>query len=400
MSDKTDRLEAEAERHRSNIDSTIDALKDRVSPGQMVDEALGFFKEGQVADAGRNFGRQVRDNPLALGLIGAGIAWLAFGNGARSMGSDLYDRYGPDGGNGDVDEYGRFRPVGGRHMDPGRFPSSGEYNDPYRSSADVDPRTGRAVHIPDPRTDKDGDFVHQTHVDGPAKSGSAGSSLKDKASSAGSSVKGAASSAGSAVSGAASSTGSAISGAASSAGSAARSAGSTVGDAASGAAAGIASGASSAGHAAGDAAYATGHAFAEGGRAVGRGAAYAGRSAADGYRTARSEIISAFRDEPLVFGAIAIAVGAAIGAALPPTRREDEWMGQTRDDLRDEAYERGREAVAGARDVAEKTYAAASERAEEKGLKPSAQGETVAEKVSDVARTAAQTAKDETKKKT
>ncbi|MCP1200166.1 DUF3618 domain-containing protein [Notoacmeibacter sp. MSK16QG-6] len=393
MSDKTDRLEAEAERHRSNIDSTIDALKDRMSPGQMMDEALGFFKEGQVADAGRNFGQQVRDNPLALGLIGAGVAWLAFGSGVRSTGRDLYDRYGPDHSDHDVDEYGRFRAVGGRHLDPDRFPDSGEYHDPYRSPSDADPRTGGA-----------------TYVSGSA-GGSTGSSLKDKAASAGSSVSGAASSTGSAVGSAASKTGSAISsgasktgsaisGAASSVGEGARSAGSAIGGAASSAASGIASGASATGQAASDAASSTGQAFADGGRAIGRGASQAGRSAARGYRSVQSELISAFRDEPLVFGAIAVAVGAAIGAALPPTRREDEWMGQTRDDLRDQAYQRGREAVADAQDVAEKTYAAASEKAEEKGLKPKGEGETFADKAADVARTAAKTAKDEAAKKT
>ncbi|WP_114389795.1 DUF3618 domain-containing protein [Notoacmeibacter marinus] len=379
MSDKTDRLEAEAERHRSNIDNMIDALKDRMSPGQMMDEALGFFKEGQVAEAGKNFGQQVRDNPLALGLIGAGIAWLAFGSGVRSTGRDLYDRYGSDDG-ADVDEYGRFRAGGGRHLDPDRFPDSGEYHDPYRSPSDADPRTGGATYV--------------------GGSDTTGSSLKDKASGVGSAVSGAASSTGSAVSSGASKTGSAISGAASSVGESARSAGSAVGSAAGNAASSISSGASSASQAARDAAASTGQAFADGGRAVSYRASQARQSATRGYRNIQSELIGAFRDEPLVFGAIAVAVGAAIGAALPPTRREDELMGETRDNLRDQAYERGRDAVTEARDVAEKTYTAASERAEQKGLKPKGEGETVAEKVADVARTAAQTAKDEVKKKT
>lgn len=391
MSDKTDRLEAEAERHRSNIDSTIDALKDRMSPGQMMDEALGFFKEGQVAEAGKNFGQQVRDNPLALGLIGAGIAWLAFGSGVRSTGRDLYDRYGPDGDDRDTDEYRRFRAVGGRHLDPDRFPDSGEYNDPYRTSADVDTRTGGATYVGG--SDSSGSSLKD-------KASSVGSSISDAASRTGSAVGSAASKTGSAVSSGASKTGSAVSGAASSVGEGARSAGSAVTGAASSAASGIASGASAAGQAASNAAASTGQAFADGGRAIGRGASQAGRSAARGYRSVQSELIGAFRDEPLVFGAIAVAVGAAIGAALPPTRREDEWMGQTRDDLRDQAYERGRQAAADARDVAEKTYAAASERAEEKGLKPKGEGETVADKVADVARTAAKTAKEEAQKKT
>jgi hypothetical protein len=37
------------------------------------------------------------------------------------------------------------------------------------------------------------------------------------------------------------------------------------------------------------------------------------------------------REQPLVLGAIAIAAGAAIGAFLPSTRTEDEWIGETSD---------------------------------------------------------------------
>ena len=72
MSSDTDRLEREAETHRSNLDSTFDAIRDRLSVGQIVDEFSGYLKEGQGADTVKNLGRQVRDNPLALGLVGAG----------------------------------------------------------------------------------------------------------------------------------------------------------------------------------------------------------------------------------------------------------------------------------------------------------------------------------------
>ena len=41
--------------------------------------------------------------------------------------------------------------------------------------------------------------------------------------------------------------------------------------------------------------------------------------------------------QPLVFGALALALGAAIGAGLPHTRKEDELLGAHRDSLMDEA---------------------------------------------------------------
>jgi hypothetical protein len=46
-------------------------------------------------------------------------------------------------------------------------------------------------------------------------------------------------------------------------------------------------------------------------------------------------IIKHFRDQPLVGGALAFAVGAAIGAALPHTRQEDEAVGAMADDVKD-----------------------------------------------------------------
>ncbi len=93
MSTETDRLAREAEQRRSNLDATLESLKGKLSPGQIVDEAMGYLREGQGADMARNLNRQVRDNPLALGLVGAGIAWLLLGQGARDTGRSLRDRH-------------------------------------------------------------------------------------------------------------------------------------------------------------------------------------------------------------------------------------------------------------------------------------------------------------------
>ncbi len=43
------------------------------------------------------------------------------------------------------------------------------------------------------------------------------------------------------------------------------------------------------------------------------------------------------RDNPLAVGAVALAIGAAIGLAVPSTRKEDELMGQARDKVMDQA---------------------------------------------------------------
>jgi ElaB/YqjD/DUF883 family membrane-anchored ribosome-binding protein len=50
-----------------------------------------------------------------------------------------------------------------------------------------------------------------------------------------------------------------------------------------------------------------------------------------------------FEEQPLVLGALGIAVGAALGASLPRTRQEDEWLGETRDEVMHRADEVGGE---------------------------------------------------------
>jgi hypothetical protein len=73
----TRHIERDLEDTRSRLDATIDALQQKLSPGQMVDQAVTYFKEGGGVEFTSNLGRTVRDNPLPVLLIGAGIAWLA-----------------------------------------------------------------------------------------------------------------------------------------------------------------------------------------------------------------------------------------------------------------------------------------------------------------------------------
>lgn len=57
------------------------------------------------------------------------------------------------------------------------------------------------------------------------------------------------------------------------------------------------------------------------------------------------------RDNPLALGAIGIAVGALLGAALPTTEPENRLMGEASDDLADKAKEAVRTGADKARDV-------------------------------------------------
>ncbi len=51
----------------------------------------------------------------------------------------------------------------------------------------------------------------------------------------------------------------------------------------------------------------------------------------------RERAVDMFEEHPLVAGALALAMGAAIGASLPRSRTEDAYMGETSDALFDEA---------------------------------------------------------------
>ena len=72
----SEQLEREAEATRAQIAATLDELRGRMSPGQMVDELVDYARDNGGAEFFRNFGRQVVDNPVPVTLVGAGLAWL------------------------------------------------------------------------------------------------------------------------------------------------------------------------------------------------------------------------------------------------------------------------------------------------------------------------------------
>ena len=308
MSNDTDRLEREAELHRSSLDSTFDAIRNRLSVGQIVDELTDYLKEGQGADAVKNLGRQVRDNPLAVGLVGAGLAWLFMGNGTRTGPEDRL-RY-PGYPEGDA--------AGSLHRSP-----SGMQPAAPGSSAPDDAGSGIAARAADAAGTAT-DAAADAYTGGVEALKDAGRSISDTAGSAWDATVGGM-----------------------------HDASATGADAA--------------------------NSVMEGARAAGR------RAYRSGARVQRS-IGGLIQDEPLVFGAVALAIGAAVGAMLPATRAEDEWMGESRDRLRDEAYSRGQEGLEAATAVAEKAYGAASHAAGKTEPEIGDDAETVIEKSAEAAR--------------
>jgi ElaB/YqjD/DUF883 family membrane-anchored ribosome-binding protein len=75
MSMETDRIEADLDQSRHRLNDTLEALGQKLSPGQMVDEVLGLA-QGQAGEFAGKLGRQVKDNPLPTLLIAAGVGML------------------------------------------------------------------------------------------------------------------------------------------------------------------------------------------------------------------------------------------------------------------------------------------------------------------------------------
>jgi Protein of unknown function (DUF3618) len=81
MGTDSDELERQAREARAQMTGTLNELRGRMTPGQMVDQVADYAREGPAADFIRNLGREVRENPLPLTLIAAGVAWLIVASG-------------------------------------------------------------------------------------------------------------------------------------------------------------------------------------------------------------------------------------------------------------------------------------------------------------------------------
>jgi hypothetical protein len=81
---KSELLEREAEARRIELSDTFEELRARVSPGHVLDQLVDYATESGGVDFFRNLRDQTVANPLALGLVGAGLAWLMMSTGRES----------------------------------------------------------------------------------------------------------------------------------------------------------------------------------------------------------------------------------------------------------------------------------------------------------------------------
>lgn len=69
-------IEREIDRDRSHFSETLSALESKLSPGQIVDQALGYAKRNG-GDFSDNLVRTVTSNPIPTIITGIGMAWMA-----------------------------------------------------------------------------------------------------------------------------------------------------------------------------------------------------------------------------------------------------------------------------------------------------------------------------------
>src|SRR6266852_303971 len=81
---KSELLEREAEARRAELAQTFDELRARVTPGHVLDRLVDYASDSGGADFFRNLRDQTVANPLALGIVGAGLAWLMLSNGRET----------------------------------------------------------------------------------------------------------------------------------------------------------------------------------------------------------------------------------------------------------------------------------------------------------------------------
>ena len=73
----SEQLERDAGATRARIAETLAELRARITPGQIVDQAIGYARDASGgSDWMRNVRRQLADNPVPVALMGAGLAWI------------------------------------------------------------------------------------------------------------------------------------------------------------------------------------------------------------------------------------------------------------------------------------------------------------------------------------
>jgi len=365
--DKAALIRDDIERTRSDMSRTVDQLETRLSPAHLKEQVadlketvLGQFHEakehikddlkeeihevkdkvrGEIAeaktaaydatvgrvthmvddvrviatDAGNTVLGTIRANPIPAALIALGVGWM-FMNARSNRVSARRLRYAQPYGGEELDLYAGY---------VGEGPDTDRW-DRTTGARGVMQRGQRTISR-------------------------AASSVSGGMSNVGHRVAGGATNVGQRVAGSVSDVGHRVADGVTGAGRAVAQGASTVGHRVADGASAVAQGAASAAHVVGDRAT---H-LAQGARStaiqVAGQARTTGRRVVRGagrqFHRAEQTLEVAYEDSPMAFGAVALAVGAAVGLALPHTSKEDEWMGEAKEALFERAQVAAQDAI-------------------------------------------------------
>ena len=325
----SEQLERDTQSCRNELADTLEELRARMTPGEVVDQFVDYAKDTTGGLFFENLKQQVANNPLPVAVMAAGFAWLMVGKGVSA--SRLRR------GTASVAEKGRAwlsdsveEVADSRREAAERLNEAGGRARDVAGSLATDPRErmrAGAAAVSDATADA-ATQAKQTMSDASAQIKGTASQVKDKTKR----LKDAATAAGAAF-------------------------GDTVSDTYDRAAAGA-------------------------GRATSTVASSASRirrSAAAGGR----DFMEFCRDQPLVSAGIGLAIGAAIGALLPRTQAEDEFMGDVSDELKERTTELAGEQLEKAKKVGEHAYETAKREADRQGLTGEAVANEAASKLHD-----------------
>src|SRR3982750_747882 len=75
-----EQLEQETEAARANLSNSLDELRNRITPGQLIDQLTDGLKDGAPGEFARNLKDQAVRNPLPVAIMGISLAWMMLGS--------------------------------------------------------------------------------------------------------------------------------------------------------------------------------------------------------------------------------------------------------------------------------------------------------------------------------
>jgi hypothetical protein len=140
-------IEREVQQSRAEVEETLDSIQARLSPGQLLDQAVNYFREGRGVEFVRNLGDSIAQNPIPLTLVGVGLAWMMLGGQrfARN-GAHRESAYRDDDPEMFEDHYTGLADEGMAHMHTGGdLPPGGSYGEERGGHGETLKETGRTA---------------------------------------------------------------------------------------------------------------------------------------------------------------------------------------------------------------------------------------------------------------